>query len=105
MDSHRGGHKMAPPPLRLSVATLCVVALLCQGCAGLQTAPVLAPQCRRSRSPMPMARCCSPRAQLLTDANVEFDQLSVADHGPVGVLLLSVGAPETPDDVEVRTVG
>ena len=54
---------------------------------------------------MPMARCCSPRAQLLTDANVEFDQLSVADHGPVGVLLLSVGAPETPDDVEVRTVG
>jgi len=91
---------MAPPVMRLSAATLCVAALLCQGCAGLQTAPVFAPQCRRSRSPMPMARCCSPRAQLLTDANVEFDQLSVADHGPVGVLLLSVGAPETPDDVE-----
>jgi nitrite reductase/ring-hydroxylating ferredoxin subunit len=30
----------------------------------------------------------------------EFETLGEADHGPVGVLLLSVGAPETPDDVE-----
>mmetsp|Transcript_11380 Transcript_11380/g.19105 ORF Transcript_11380/g.19105 Transcript_11380/m.19105 type:complete len:477 (+) Transcript_11380:28-1458(+) len=31
---------------------------------------------------------------------VDFDALGAADHGPVGVLLLSVGSPETPDDVE-----
>ena len=33
-------------------------------------------------------------------ASVDFDGLGAADHSPVGVLLLSLGAPDDPDDVE-----
>ena len=59
-------------------------------------------------APTPSAvRCLSPTVprafapQLkLTSPTVEFDDFAGVDHGPVGVLLLSVGAPETPDDVE-----
>ena len=38
---------------------------------------------------------------LQTNGEVDFDTLGAADNSPVGVLLLSVGAPETADDVEV----
>jgi ferrochelatase len=41
----------------------------------------------------------SPEMKLLSPT-VEFDDFAAVDHSPVGVLLLSVGAPETPDDVE-----
>ena len=34
---------------------------------------------------------------------VEFDTLGDVDQSPIGVLLLSVGSPETTDDVEVST--
>jgi len=43
-------------------------------------------------------RCVTAQATDLDD--VSFDTIADADHGPVGVLLLSVGAPETPEDVE-----
>ncbi len=44
-----------------------------------------------------------PRLMLEEIEEVNFETLGSAggvDHGPVGVLLLSVGAPENPDDVE-----
>ena len=44
-------------------------------------------------------RCAVPRA---VSTDIDFATLGeeAADHGPIGVLLLSVGSPETPDDVE-----
>ena len=48
------------------------------------------------------ARVSAPAEMLakLRSPTLEFDSLNDADHSPVGVLLLSVGAPETPEDVE-----
>ena len=48
--------------------------------------------------PLP-PRATAPAMKLVADG-IEFDTLQQVDHSPVGVLLLSVGAPETPEDVE-----
>ena len=58
-------------------------------------------------APRPLGHCRSAAPLALTQSTladpsgVEFDTLADnADIGPVGVLLLSVGAPETTEDVE-----
>jgi len=70
-----------------------MVALL--GSAAKATAALLAASsssCNIHRATVPTAKLSAP--------SVEFDALNDVDVGPVGVLLLSVGAPATPDDVE-----
>ena len=64
------------------------------------TAPT-PPSVRSLSRPLCSARrvCAPPVAKLLAPT-IEFDTLAQADQSPVGVLLLSVGAPETPSDVE-----
>ena len=61
----------------------------------------IAPSVRPLSGPLCSARrvSASPVAKLLAPT-IEFDTLAQADQSPVGVLLLSVGAPETPSDVE-----
>ena len=46
------------------------------------------------------SRTLAPRMVLNDLAPAEFDELGSVDQSPVGVLLLSVGAPSTTDDVE-----
>ena len=67
--------------------------MVAQGCLS-GTAALLAAAASSGfpRAPAPLAKLSMPSA--------EFDALQNADHGSVGVLLLSVGAPGTPDDVE-----
>ena len=91
---------LRPPSTRRRlqlVACLGAASCVCEALS-LQP-PVLAPSV-----PRVPARCSRPHAILQTD--VEFESLGGedVDHGPIGVLLLSVGAPETPDDVEVRSL-
>ena len=50
--------------------------------------------------PLPPPRVTTPAMKLVAEA-IEFDEAGTfVDQSPVGVLLLSVGAPETPEDVE-----
>ena len=64
-----------------------MVAHITRAATGLVAALGLA-----TRAPPPVAKLIAP--------TIEFDELAQTDHSPVGVLLLSVGAPETPEDVE-----
>jgi ferrochelatase len=54
------------------------------------------------RAPQFGAQRHAPAVARLQMPTVEFDDMTsdTVDHGPVGVLMLSVGAPETPEDVE-----
>ena len=66
----------------------------CPRCVGRQVALQSAATPRVSSSSM-----------ILSDDNIEVDFATLGETGdtdPVGVLLLSVGAPEKPEDVEVR---
>ena len=54
----------------------------------------------RFRAPRAMVTTSPGSSTLKLASDVNFDTLGTADTSPVGVLLLSVGAPETADDVE-----
>ena len=94
LENKRGAHHFremvaAPSLVLLSLGLADLPSLLSRRCAS-------APGSAVSRLN------CPPVAKLTTNS-VEFDPLGSVekiDYGPVGVLLLSVGAPETPDDVE-----
>ena len=57
------------------------------------------PPVHAARPPVHAARMVAIEPELENDY-MDFDTLGQADQGPIGVLLLSVGSPETPDDVE-----